>query len=185
MFALRTLLAFVAAISIANAHTVITYPGWRGNNLHTNGTVPEHNPEAIGVDYDNGTVSFPWGMQWIYPCKYTTTRDKNIDKISQLTLNHQAAACHNQPTAPNGLSTEAVSQSNPDGSQATASPCSTSTLASTSPAGPHLGTCRTPSYHPSSSWAQTTWSTQANSAYRKSACRRILIFKSATTLPSR
>ena len=72
MYALRTLLAFVAAISIASAHTVITYPGWRGNNLHTNGTVPEHNPSALGIDYsDNGTVSFPWGQQWIYPCKYT------------------------------------------------------------------------------------------------------------------
>ncbi|KAI9832980.1 MAG: hypothetical protein M1826_000759 [Phylliscum demangeonii] len=31
------------------AHTVITYPGWRGNNLHTN-------------------ESFPYGMQWMYPC---------------------------------------------------------------------------------------------------------------------
>jgi hypothetical protein len=72
MFALRTLLAFTAAISIASAHTVITYPGWRGNNLHTNGTVPEHNPQAIGVDYsDNGTLSYPWGMQWIYPCKHS------------------------------------------------------------------------------------------------------------------
>jgi len=69
MFALRTLLAFTAAISIASAHTVITYPGWRGNNLHTNGTVPEHDPEALGINYsDNGTISYPWGMQWIYPC---------------------------------------------------------------------------------------------------------------------
>jgi hypothetical protein len=119
MYALRTLVAFVAAISIAHAHTVITYPGWRGNNLHTNGTVPEHNPSALGIDYsDNGTVSFPWGQQWIYPCKHTKICD---DKNNPLTLNHQAAACHNQPTAPNGPSTEAACQSNLDGSQATES----------------------------------------------------------------
>jgi hypothetical protein len=32
------------------AHTVITYPGWRGDNLVTNET-------------------WPYGMQWVYPCK--------------------------------------------------------------------------------------------------------------------
>ncbi|KAL7788200.1 hypothetical protein V8C37DRAFT_240995 [Trichoderma ceciliae] len=31
------------------AHTVIVYPGWRGDNLITNET-------------------FPYGMQWVYPC---------------------------------------------------------------------------------------------------------------------
>lgn len=36
------------------AHTVITYPGWRGDNLITNDT-------------------FPYGMQWMYPCEYTFT----------------------------------------------------------------------------------------------------------------
>lgn len=34
---------------LAAAHTVLTYPGWRGNNLITNDT-------------------FPHGMQWMYPC---------------------------------------------------------------------------------------------------------------------
>lgn len=34
----------------ASAHIVISYPGWRGNNLVTNET-------------------FPYGMQWTYPCK--------------------------------------------------------------------------------------------------------------------
>jgi hypothetical protein len=33
------------------AHTVLTYPGWRGDNLVTNDT-------------------FPYGMQWMYPCEY-------------------------------------------------------------------------------------------------------------------
>lgn len=35
--------------AVVSAHSVITYPGWRGNNLVTNDT-------------------FPYGMQWIYPC---------------------------------------------------------------------------------------------------------------------
>ncbi|KFY13104.1 hypothetical protein V492_03481 [Pseudogymnoascus sp. VKM F-4246] len=34
---------------IVKAHTVISYPGWRGDNLVTNET-------------------FPFGMQWMYPC---------------------------------------------------------------------------------------------------------------------
>lgn len=69
MYGMTTLLALVATVSIARAHTVITYPGWRGNNLHTNGTLPQDNPESLGIDFDNGTASFPWGQQWIYPCK--------------------------------------------------------------------------------------------------------------------
>jgi hypothetical protein len=70
MYALGVFLALLSAISIARAHTVITYPGWRGNNLHTNGTLPAQNPESIGIDFsDNGTVAFPWGQQWMYPCK--------------------------------------------------------------------------------------------------------------------
>ncbi|AEO65554.1 b58c7155-1e55-4bd5-a536-3cbf0e6c896c [Thermothielavioides terrestris] len=43
-----TLLA-VACAALASAHTIITYPGWRGDNLITNAT-------------------FPYGMQWMYPC---------------------------------------------------------------------------------------------------------------------
>lgn len=43
-----TLLA-AAGAALASAHTVITYPGWRGNNLVTNET-------------------HPYGMQWMYPC---------------------------------------------------------------------------------------------------------------------
>ncbi|KAK8185243.1 hypothetical protein HDK77DRAFT_514299 [Phyllosticta capitalensis] len=68
-----TLKACVAALcwtSLAAAHTVITYPGWRGNNLHTNGTNADGSipTGSIGIDYDNGTVSYPYGMQWMYPC---------------------------------------------------------------------------------------------------------------------
>ncbi|KAI4598626.1 hypothetical protein KJ359_002516 [Pestalotiopsis sp. 9143b] len=35
--------------TLAAAHTIITYPGWRGDNLITND-------------------EFPYGMQWMYPC---------------------------------------------------------------------------------------------------------------------
>ncbi|KAK1574386.1 uncharacterized protein LY79DRAFT_523993 [Colletotrichum navitas] len=43
-----TLSALILAAT-ASAHIVISYPGWRGNNLITNET-------------------FPYGMQWTYPC---------------------------------------------------------------------------------------------------------------------
>jgi len=43
-----TLLAALLA-AVASAHVIISYPGWRGNNLITNET-------------------FPYGMQWEYPC---------------------------------------------------------------------------------------------------------------------
>lgn len=70
MFTMHTLLAALSWAAIATAHTVITYPGWRGNNLHTNGTLPEFDPDTIGVNtYQNGSHGFPYGMQWIYPCK--------------------------------------------------------------------------------------------------------------------
>ena len=71
MFAMRSLLAALVWSAIATAHTVITYPGWRGNNLHTNGTLPENNPDTIGIDhFQNGSVAFPYGQQWMYPCEY-------------------------------------------------------------------------------------------------------------------
>ncbi|KAL6858324.1 hypothetical protein ACO1O0_005785 [Amphichorda felina] len=43
--------AFLAALmaTVASAHIIISYPGWRGNNLVTN-------------------ESHPYGMQWEYPC---------------------------------------------------------------------------------------------------------------------
>ena len=44
-----TLYALVLAAT-ASAHIVISYPGWRGNNLITNAT-------------------YPYGMQWTFPCE--------------------------------------------------------------------------------------------------------------------
>ncbi|GAB1311513.1 hypothetical protein MFIFM68171_01723 [Madurella fahalii] len=55
---LSSTLLTVAGAALASAHVVITYPGWRGNNLITNET-------------------FPYGMQWMYPCggmEVTTNR---------------------------------------------------------------------------------------------------------------
>ncbi|KAI4175923.1 MAG: hypothetical protein LQ348_006084 [Seirophora lacunosa] len=49
--------------SLVSSHTVITYPGWRGNNLHSPGDIAEQRGLGAG---DNG--SYPYGMQWIYPC---------------------------------------------------------------------------------------------------------------------
>ena len=50
----RVVALLALCASLANAHTVITYPGWRGNNLITND-------------------SFPFGMQWSYPCEFQTS----------------------------------------------------------------------------------------------------------------
>ncbi|KAI4152617.1 MAG: hypothetical protein LQ340_002810 [Diploschistes diacapsis] len=53
--------------AFTSAHLVITYPGWRGDNLITNGTVDETN----GLAVQNGL--HPYGMQWEYPCGGMTT----------------------------------------------------------------------------------------------------------------
>lgn len=44
-----SILLSLALASISSAHIVISYPGWRGNNLQT-------------------TKEHPYGMQWSYPC---------------------------------------------------------------------------------------------------------------------
>ncbi|KAJ5602861.1 hypothetical protein N7537_005817 [Penicillium hordei] len=55
-------------LGLAHAHTVITYPGYRGNNLHTNGTVEQANGLGVAYDVKNGSYIYPYGMEWIYPC---------------------------------------------------------------------------------------------------------------------
>lgn len=54
--------------TLVNAHTVISYPGQRGNNLHTNGTVFDTDGLGSGGSNASGPY-FPYGMQWDYPCK--------------------------------------------------------------------------------------------------------------------
>lgn len=77
MFRFTELVYLVASwSSLAAAHTVIVYPGWRGNNIHTNGTAsptdPSIVPGSLGINWDNGTYGFPYGMQWMYPCAWST-----------------------------------------------------------------------------------------------------------------
>ncbi|KAF2439230.1 hypothetical protein P171DRAFT_436549 [Karstenula rhodostoma CBS 690.94] len=73
MFRFAQLVSLAACASLAAAHIVIVYPGWRGNNIHTNGTVSDTDatikPGSLGINYEgNGTYGFPYGMQWMYPC---------------------------------------------------------------------------------------------------------------------
>ena len=78
MFGLRVssilLIALLALASFSSAHIVITYPGWRGNTLHSNGTVDDTNGL---MDFQppgaNGRL-FPYGMQWEYPCMSISIR---------------------------------------------------------------------------------------------------------------
>lgn len=62
---------------MVHAHTVIVYPGYRGNNLHSNGTVEQTN--GLGTAWENNSYIYPYGMQWMYPCggmPTTTNRTK-------------------------------------------------------------------------------------------------------------
>lgn len=52
----------LALAAIASAHSVISYPGWRGNSLITNDT-------------------FPYGMQWMYPCESPRPQTLSRDTI--------------------------------------------------------------------------------------------------------
>ena len=57
----------VSLAAFVYAHTVITYPGWRGDNLGMSGTIESTN--GLGADYENGSLVYPYGEQWIYPCE--------------------------------------------------------------------------------------------------------------------
>ncbi|KAH8680517.1 hypothetical protein BX600DRAFT_444586 [Xylariales sp. PMI_506] len=59
-------LALLLYSSVAWAHVVITYPGWRGDNLGLNGTVAD--TDGLGVGVSGSELLYPYGMQWIYPC---------------------------------------------------------------------------------------------------------------------
>ncbi|KAL8795452.1 MAG: hypothetical protein Q9195_002041 [Heterodermia aff. obscurata] len=57
--------------SLVSSHTVITYPGQRGNNLHTFGNVSDTNglgETTLGRNDTNPYGTYPYGMQWMYPC---------------------------------------------------------------------------------------------------------------------
>ncbi|KAK5278775.1 hypothetical protein LTR20_010722 [Exophiala xenobiotica] len=62
----RSIFTLLSLLSLVSAHIVITYPGWRGDNLHSNGTVQESNGLETAPQGDN--YIWPYGMQWSYPC---------------------------------------------------------------------------------------------------------------------
>lgn len=59
-------ITLLLSLDLVRGHSVIVYPGYRGNNLHTNGTVEGAN--GLGAAYENGSYVYPYGMEWIYPC---------------------------------------------------------------------------------------------------------------------
>ncbi|MCJ1376760.1 hypothetical protein MMC20_008005 [Loxospora ochrophaea] len=60
---LLSTIACLLLSSFVTSHTVITYPGWRGDNLQQNSTA--NATSGLGVGPNN---TYPYGMQWIYPC---------------------------------------------------------------------------------------------------------------------
>ena len=76
-----TLVSLLVLLSLSTAHTVITYPGWRGNNLFQNGTTAETNGLALGPNNTH-----PYGMQWEYPCTSFSALGSTIPALkAQLT----------------------------------------------------------------------------------------------------
>lgn len=73
MIRLPLLIALAAWWSQVAAHLVITYPGWRGNNLISSGMTADGYPQkdGLGVFYNSTAkeLEYPYGMQWTYPCK--------------------------------------------------------------------------------------------------------------------
>ncbi|KAI1324841.1 hypothetical protein F5Y16DRAFT_401967 [Xylariaceae sp. FL0255] len=59
-------IALAVVISVIRAHVVVTYPGWRGDNLQLSGTVEGTNGAGVGIS--SGELVYPYGMQFIYPC---------------------------------------------------------------------------------------------------------------------
>ena len=104
MFRFTELVLVVASWSLAAAHTVIVYPGWRGDNIMTNGTVSKDDesikPGSLGINWENGTYGYTYGMQWMYPC----TSKPLLPRLSSQhsTNNPQAEASRHHKTAPYG-----------------------------------------------------------------------------------
>ena len=64
-----TVFSLLSILALVSAHTVITYPGWRGDNLHSNGTVEDTDGLGTFAVDSNQDYLYPYGMQWMYPCK--------------------------------------------------------------------------------------------------------------------
>ncbi len=125
---LASLAALVTLWTTVGAHSVLTYPIWRGNNLRDSGrTTDDLIPvNGLGVAYDNNTQSltYPYGMQWVYPCKSPWQK---LVKINML-MWKQAEVCRHPPTEPSGPLTEVPFPFNQVGSLVISMHSSTSTL---------------------------------------------------------
>jgi hypothetical protein len=66
--------ALAAICSQVSGHLVMVYPGWRGDNLKDSGKLPDGSipQDGLGVGLSNDSLTYPYGMQWIYPCTYTS-----------------------------------------------------------------------------------------------------------------
>lgn len=97
----RFVVAFATAVlcwtNLTLAHTVLSYPGWRGNNLFTNGTIY---PGVLGIDQVNGTTAFPYGAAWMYPCGgLPTSQNRTLWPIKGGAIAIQPGWFANHPTA--------------------------------------------------------------------------------------
>lgn len=120
-------LCLAAFSSVVSTHTVITYPGWRGDNLHTTGNVTDDAfPSGAGLGVGLGTgknnLTYPFGMQWIYPCSHLTccTVVKTVANVQKV------EACQYRKIVLGGPSVAVRSGSNLAGSQGTPPHSSTS-----------------------------------------------------------
>ncbi len=102
MLGILSLIALATTSSLlVEAHTVITYPPWRGDNLHMTSNVTATNGLGVGVDptgpimdvnadgtattgevlKPEGNFTYPYGMQWMYPCTYESSREEIVPEI--------------------------------------------------------------------------------------------------------
>lgn len=77
------ILTLAFATLAAKGHTVIVYPGWRENNLHSNGTVDETNGAGVAIRSNTSELLYPYGMQWIYPCTHACISIPSLKKLHQ------------------------------------------------------------------------------------------------------
>lgn len=72
-----TLTCLTALVSLVSSHTVITYPGWRGDNLKNSSDVETTNGLGVGAN-----DTYPYGMQWIYPCTHQFPLTARLDSFN-------------------------------------------------------------------------------------------------------
>lgn len=107
----------VALSSLVSSHTVITYPGWRGDNLLKTGDVEAE--QGLGVGSND---TYPYGMQWIYPC---SENPFTISLKDPWLIFSKAEACEYRTIVLAGPSVAARLVSNLAGSRGTRRPSST------------------------------------------------------------